>query len=172
MTTTTLFLNKPHIGIQTLKSLHGGANPCCQELASSFIFSTVGLYTYEHDVTLQYYPNPNPNHKKGTKFRSRNSNPTIVAATRLKGRRVAATIVGLEFLDTALYLNQYSENASSWQHGLGPESNGKMTSNTFCDFLSRIITIKANIALAVLLRRQKYYTWITNIIFRILTLTL
>ena len=70
------------------------------------------MYTYERDVTIQYYPNPNPNHKKGTKCRPRNPNPTIVAATRPKVRRVAATIVGLGFLDTALYLNQYSEDAS------------------------------------------------------------
>ena len=34
--------------------------------------------------------------------RARNPNPTTVAATRPKRRRVAATVVGLGFLDTAL----------------------------------------------------------------------
>ena len=33
---------------------------------------------------------------------ARNPNPTTVAATRPKRRRVAATVVGLGFLDTAL----------------------------------------------------------------------
>ena len=34
---------------------------------------------------------------------ARNPNPTTVAATRPKRRRVAATVVGLGFLDTALW---------------------------------------------------------------------
>ena len=38
-------------------------------------------------------------------FRARNPNPTTVAATRQKRRRIAATVVGSGFLDTALYLN-------------------------------------------------------------------
>ena len=44
-------------------------------------YSTVAMYTYERDVTIQYFhnPNPNPNHKKGTKCRPRNPNPAIVA---------------------------------------------------------------------------------------------
>ena len=39
--------------------------------------------------------------------RTRNTNPTTVAATRPKRGRVADTVVGSGFLDTALYLNQY-----------------------------------------------------------------
>ena len=46
--------------------------------------------------------NPKLNHKK-VKCRARNSNPIVVAATRPKSRRVASTVVGLGFLDTALY---------------------------------------------------------------------
>ena len=40
--------------IQTVPSLHPR------------LFFTVAMYTYERDVTIQYYPNPNPNpnHKK------------------------------------------------------------------------------------------------------------
>ena len=70
------------------------------------------MYTDEGEVTIQYYPNSNPSHKKGTKFRTRNPNTTTEAPTRPKGRRVADNVVGLEFLDTTLYLNQYSEDAS------------------------------------------------------------
>ena len=42
--------------------------------------------------------------------RARNHNPTTVAAIRSKIWRIAATIVGLGFLDTALYINQYCQN--------------------------------------------------------------
>ena len=59
---------------------------------------------------------------KDDECRTWNSNSTIVAATCPKIRRIAATIVGLGFLDTALYLNQYSEPASCVQFGLGPSS--------------------------------------------------
>ena len=44
---------------------------------------------------------------KKVQCRDQNPNPTTVAATRPKRRRVAATVIGLGFLDTALYLNQY-----------------------------------------------------------------
>ena len=72
-------------------------------------YSTVAMYTYQPGFTIQCYhkPKPNPNYKKGTKSRTRKPNSTIVAANRPNGRRIAATIVGLGFLDTALYLNQY-----------------------------------------------------------------
>ena len=39
--------------------------------------------------------------------RALNPNPTIVATTRPKRRRVAATVVGLVFLDADLHLNQH-----------------------------------------------------------------
>ena len=96
-----------------------GPNPYCQELASSFIFSTVALHTYERDITIQYYSNSNHNHKKGTKCRPKTPNPVTVSAIHPKGRWVTATIVWLGFLDTALYLNQYSEDAITWQYGIG-----------------------------------------------------
>ena len=68
-------------------------------------FFTLALYTYERDVTIQYYPKPKPkpNHKKGTNYGTRNPNSTIVDATRNKRQRIAATIVGLGFLDTGYY---------------------------------------------------------------------
>ena len=72
----------------------------------SFFF-TVAIYTYKRDVTIQYYPNANNNHKKGTKYRTPNPNPTKVRPILSQGRRISATIVGLGFLDMALYLKQY-----------------------------------------------------------------
>ena len=66
-------------------------------------FFTVAMYKYERDVVIQYYLNPN--HKKGTEFRPPNPNTIIEVLTCPKRRRVAATIAGLWFLDTALYLN-------------------------------------------------------------------
>ena len=86
------------------------------------LFFTVLVYTYKLEFTIQYYPNLKPNHEKGTKFRTRKTNPIILALILPKGRRVANTVVGLGFLDTALYLNQYSEDASYVQHGVGPFS--------------------------------------------------
>ena len=59
----------------------------------------------DDDVIIQYYPNPN--YKNGTRFGVRNSKPTTLVATRRIWGRVVATIVGLGFLDTALYLKQY-----------------------------------------------------------------
>ena len=38
---------------------------------------------------------------------TRNPNTTTVASTCLKRLRVAATVIRLEILDTALYLNEY-----------------------------------------------------------------
>ena len=62
------------------------------------------------DVITQYYhnpnPNPNPNQKNNPKCRPRIPNPNTKAATRPKRRRVAALVLGLGILDTALYLNQ------------------------------------------------------------------
>ena len=33
------------------------------------LFFTMAMYAYDCDVTIQYYPNPNLNHRKGTKNR-------------------------------------------------------------------------------------------------------
>ena len=63
------------------------------------LFFTVAMYTHERDVTIKYYPNPNPNHKKGTKFRSRIPNPNTEVANSRKGRLFATLALGLGLLD-------------------------------------------------------------------------
>ena len=76
------------------------------------------------NVTIIYYPKPNPNHKNGTKYRPQNLNFTKLTLIQPKGLRVTATILGLGFLDTALYLKQYSEDASLTQEGVVPVRAG------------------------------------------------
>ena len=100
-------------------------------------YITVALYTYETELTIQYYPNSNPNHKNGTKPGPRNPNPTMFY-NFLPLRRFAGTIVVLGFLDTDLYLNQYSDHTGSCQHGVGPYNRchtKKIASRYSKDFL-------------------------------------
>ena len=61
-------------------------------------YSSILMYTYERELTIQYYPNLNPNHKKGNKYRSRNPNSTTVISTSQKKWRIAALGLGLGFL--------------------------------------------------------------------------
>ena len=89
--------------------------------AGVLVFFSAALCTYERVVTIQYYHNANPNNKKITKCGLRNSNITTLKAKHRKRRRSAGAIVGLEFLDAAMCINQYSEHASTSQHGVGPE---------------------------------------------------
>ena len=50
------------------------------------------------DVITTSYPNTNPNHKKGIKYRARNSNPNPKIAIYRKRWRIAALGLGLGFL--------------------------------------------------------------------------
>lgn len=58
-------------------------------------------------LTFYFLANPNPNYKNGNKCGAQNPNPIMLAVIHPKRRGVAATIVGLGCLDTALYLNQH-----------------------------------------------------------------
>ena len=72
----------------------------------------VPLCTYVRDVTIQYYPNPNPYHEKGTKFGPRILNPSTTMFDSRKRRLFAALLLGLGILDSALYLNQWKKNSA------------------------------------------------------------
>ena len=72
------------------------------------------MYTYEDDFTIQHYLNPKPNHNNGTK----NIEPDNLILLCIP----KVITLGLGFLDTALYLIQYSEDASCSQFGIGPVS--------------------------------------------------
>ena len=72
----------------------------------------VPVCTYEHDVIIHYYPNPNPkpNNEKGTKFGPRVPNPNTKVTDIRKGWISAALVLCLALLDSALYLNQFKKN--------------------------------------------------------------
>ena len=61
----------------------------------------VNTYRCTHiddDVITTYYPNPNPNHKKGVKCGARNPNSNPKAEIRPKRRRISALGLGIGFL--------------------------------------------------------------------------
>ena len=80
-------------------------------------FFTVEMYTYKSGFTIHYYANPNPNHKNGNNFRPQKLNSTVLISTLSKVWWVAATIVGLGFLDAAQNHSQaFGHQAWEW-HG-------------------------------------------------------
>ena len=95
---------------------------CCFRLTSSLIIPKQHC-THINDVVInQYYPNLFLTIKIIKKNRFLHSNTTTIVSIFQKRRRVAATIVGLVFLDTALYRNQYQRGCKPEGARVGPNA--------------------------------------------------